>query len=361
VSAPRLIRRRRALAGPLAAVLLSAALAACGGRGGAAGKGGPETVGIVLSTGGRGDKGFNDAAIAGAARAARELGADTAIADSRADEANPQALAAFAQGGRELVIGISFLASKPAFDLAKQHPATDFAVLDYSPVTDQQGRALPPPPNLAGVTYRSEEGAYLAGALAGLKTTTRRVGFVGGMYAPVIRQFEAGYTAGVREVCPDCTVVVDYAGTTPAAFNDPARGKALAQAQFASGADAVFHASGGTGAGVFQAAREAPPGRWVIGVDVDQSAEAPGRVLTSVTKNLDVSVFGLIRDAKAGTFRGGLISQGLADGAVGYIYDERNRPLVPDSVYYRVETLRQAIVAGLIKVPKVPVRRGTAR
>jgi basic membrane protein A len=177
------------------------------------------------------------------------------------------------------------------------------------------------------------------------------------MYSPIVREFEAGYTAGVREVCPDCTVVVDYAGTTPAAFNDPVRGKALARAQYAGGVDVIFHASGGTGAGVFEAAREAPAGRWVIGVDVDQSAEAPGRVLTSVTKNLDVSVFGLIRDASAGRFHGGLLSQGLADGAVGYVYDARNKPLIPDSVYYRVETLRQAIVADLIKVPKVPASK----
>jgi basic membrane protein A len=350
--------RLRAAAAPL--LLLS--IASCGGRQGGAGKGGAETVGIVLSTGGRGDKGFNDAAVAGAARAARELGVDTAIAaESGRGEENPQALAGFAREGRDLVIGVSFLASQSAFALAREHPSIHFAVLDYSPVTDAQGRALPLPPNLAGVTYRAEEGAYLAGALAGLRTATRRVGFVGGMKAPIVRQFEAGYTAGVREVCPDCTVVVDYVGSTPAAFSDPARGKALALAQYAAGVDVIFHASGGTGAGVFEAAREQPAGRWVIGVDVDQAAEAPGRVLTSVTKNLDVSLFGLARDVKAGTFRGGLLSQGLADGAVGYVYDARNRPLIPDSVYYRVETLRQAIVAGLIKVPKVPASKRGGR
>ncbi|MDB4947793.1 MAG: basic rane lipoprotein [Gemmatimonadetes bacterium] len=344
---------------PARALALSAflALAAAGCRGGTEaekGTGGTEKVGIVLSTGGRGDKGFNDAALAGAARAARELGADTSVTQNVNDEARPEALARYAEQGSDLVVGISFMASQPAFELSKRYPRAKFAVLDYSAVTDAEGRAQPPPPNLAGVTYRSEEGAFLAGALAGLRTATRKVGFIGGMEAPVIRQFEAGYTAGVREVCPDCVVTVDYAGKTPAAFNDPARGRALALAQYASGVDVIFHASGGTGAGVFSAAREAPPGRWVIGVDVDQSAEAPGRVLTSVTKNLDVSVFGLIRDVKAGTFHGGLVSQGLADGAVGYVYDARNKPLIPDSAYYRVETLRQAIVAGLIKVPKVP-------
>lgn len=315
------------------------------------------TVGVVLSTGGRGDHGFNDRALAGASRAAAELGADTAIADHVTDEAHPRALSDYAKEKRDLVVGISFMISRPAYDLARENPGVSFAVLDYTPVTDDEGRAIPPPPNLAGVTYRSEEGAFLAGALAGLKSATHRVGFIGGMDAPVIRQFEAGYTAGVREVCPDCAVLVSYVGNTPAAFSDPARGKALARAQYASGADVIFQASGATGDGVFAAAREAPPGRWVIGVDVDQSAAAPGRVLTSITKNLDVSIYGLVRDVKEGTFHGGTISQGLAEGGVGWVYDERNRALIPPAIHDRVETLRQAIIAGLIKVPKVPPRR----
>jgi basic membrane protein A len=219
-------------------------------------------------------------------------------------------------------------------------------------VTDEKGQARTPPPNLAGITYRAEEGAFLAGALAGLKTTTRKVGFVGGMTAPVIRSFEAGYTAGVKTVCPDCEVLVDYAGDTGAAFNDPVRGKALALGQYGAGADVIFHASGGTGRGVFEAAME--QGRWVIGVDVDQSDQAPGRVLTSVTKNLGVSVFGLVDQQRRGEFHGGTISQGLAEGAMGWVYDDSNRALIPAPVFHRVETLRQAIIAGLIKVPRVP-------
>ncbi|HEX8393692.1 MAG TPA: BMP family ABC transporter substrate-binding protein [Longimicrobium sp.] len=341
----------RIVRGALAAAL--ALLAACGGDKDETGSRGRSVrVGLVLSSGGRGDRGFNDAAIAGLQQAARQLGADTAVSESGADESSPAALARYAEQDRDLVVGVSFMASAPAFALAGRHPQTNFAVLDYSPVTDSLGRAMPTPPNLAGVTYRSEEGAFLAGALAGLMSQSRRVGFVGGMDAPVIRQFEAGYAAGVERVCPACRVVVDYAGTTPSAFNDPARGLALASAQYAGGVDVIFHASGGTGAGVFRAARES--GRWVIGVDVDQYDQAPGRVLTSITKNLGVSVQGLVRQESTGTFRGGVISQGLADGAVGWVYDERNRGMIPAAVYNQVETLRQAIIAGLIQVPRVP-------
>jgi basic membrane protein A len=349
-----LIRRslRRTVA-PL--LILLPLLGGCGAgdSGGEAGAG-RVSVGLVLGSGGRGDRGFNDAAVAGLAAAARELGADTAVTSDASDDVRPEELLGHVRGGRDLVIGVSFMASEPAFMLARQHPRVNFAVLDYSPVADSAGRAMAAPPNLAGVTYRSEEGAFLAGALAGLMTRTGRVGFVGGMDSPPIQAFQAGYAAGVLRVCPACRVVVSYAGTTGAAFNDPARGFALASAQYAGDVDVIFHASGGTGAGVFRAARET--GKWVIGVDVDQWNQAPGRVLTSITKRLDVSVLGIVRDQARGRFRGGVLSQGLAEEAVGWIVDERNRPLIPDPVYNRVETLRQAIIAGLIQVPRVPER-----
>jgi basic membrane protein A len=347
--------RRRLRLAPLLVVL--PLLAGCGPREGEAegdARAGRVSVGLVLGSGGRGDRGFNDAALAGLAAAARDLGADTAVSTDVEDEVRLQELRRHVQAGRDLVVGVSFMASAPAFTLARENPSVNFAVLDYSPVADSVGRAMAPPPNLAGITYRAEEGAFLAGALAGLMTRTGRVGFVGGMDSPPIHKFQAGYAAGVLRVCPACQVVVRYAGTTGAAFNDPARGYALASAQYADGVDVIFHASGGTGAGVFRAARET--GRWVIGVDVDQWDQAPGRVLTSITKQLDVSVLGLVRDQAQGRFHGGVVSQGLREGAVGWIVDARNRPLIPDEVYNRVETLRQAIIAGLIQVPRVPER-----
>ncbi|HEX6039979.1 BMP family ABC transporter substrate-binding protein [Longimicrobium sp.] len=348
---------RRSLRPALAPLLVALPLlAGCGaeGDGGRSEKNDHVSVGLVLGSGGRGDRGFNDAALAGLAAAARDLDADTAVSADASDDVRREELLAQVRAGRDLVIGVSFMASEPAFALAREHPEVDFAVLDYTAVSDAQGRAMAPPANLAGITYRSEEGAFLAGALAGLMTRTGQVGFVGGMDSPPIRQFQAGYAAGVLRVCPACRVAVDYAGATGAAFNDPARGYALASVQYAGGVDVIFHASGGTGIGVFRAARET--GRWVIGVDVDQWDQAPGRVLTSITKRLDVSVLGVVRDEAAGRFRGGVLSQGLAEEAVGWIVDARNRPLIPDEVYNRVETLRQAIIAGLIQVPRVPER-----
>jgi basic membrane protein A len=175
------------------------------------------------------------------------------------------------------------------------------------------------------------------------------VGFVGGMDIPLIHKFEAGYKAGVREVCPACRVVTGYAGVTGDAFKNPAKGKELALSQYGAGADVVFHAAGSTGLGVFEAARQL--GRYAIGVDADQWKEAPGRVLTSMTKQVDVSVFETVRDLLHGAWPGGVRVFGLREQGVDYVYDERNRPLIADEVRARVEALRKKIIAGEIAVP----------
>jgi basic membrane protein A len=143
----------------LGTAALALLAAGCGGsRTGTEGAGGPLRVGMVLSTGGRGDKGFNDAAITGAARAARELGADTAVADQVGDESSGQGMEQFARDGRGLVIGTSFTVSRAAFDLAEKYPATRFAVVNYAPVVDDQGRTRQPPANLAGVSFARRRG-----------------------------------------------------------------------------------------------------------------------------------------------------------------------------------------------------------
>jgi len=169
------------------------------------------------------------------------------------------------------------------------------------------------------------------------------------MDSPLIHKFEAGYRAGVRHVCPDCRVIAQYAGVTPEAFRNPGRGKELALSQYQQGARVIYHASGSTGLGVFEAARQLD--RLAIGVDADQWDEAPGHVLTSMVKGVDAAVFEVARRVKEGTFAGGVFQLGLAEGGVGYVYDDRNRALIPDSVRARVEALRAEIIAGRIVVP----------
>jgi basic membrane protein A len=144
-------------------------------------------------------------------------------------------------------------------------------------------------------------------------------------------------------------VIAQYAGVTPEAFRNPGRGKELALSQYQQGVNIIYHASGSTGLGVFEAARQT--GKLAIGVDADQYDEAPGHILTSMVKGVDAAVYDAVRRVKDGTFRGGIFQFGLKEQGVGYVYDERNRGLIPDSVHTRVEKLREEIIAGRIQVP----------
>ncbi|HEX8907042.1 MAG TPA: BMP family ABC transporter substrate-binding protein, partial [Longimicrobiaceae bacterium] len=197
--------------------------------------------------------------------------------------------------------------------------------------------------------FREEQGSFLVGAIAALTSKTKKVGFVGGMDIPLIHKFEAGYKAGVKAVCPDCRVIAQYAGVTPEAFRNPGKGKELALSQYNQGVDVIFHASGSTGLGVFEAARAT--GKLAIGVDADQYGEAPGYVLTSMVKGVDNAVFDAVRWVRDDTFHGGVYWFGLRENGVRYVYDEHNRSLIPDSVRTRVEQLKADIIAGRIQVP----------
>ena len=249
----------------------------------------------------------------------------------------------------DLVIGVGFIFTDDLTQLAKEYPNTKFAGVDYSVATDKDGNVIPPPNNLAALKFREEQGSYLVGALAAMIGNSKTVGFVGGMDSPLIKKFEAGYEAGVHKVCPDCKVLAQYAGVTPEAFRNPGKGKEIALAQYQQGANVIFHASGSTGLGVFEAARQT--NKLAIGVDADQYGEAPGYVLTSMVKGVDNAVFDAIRKTKDGTFKGGIDQYGLAEGGVGYIYDKNNQKLIPPDVHARLEQLRQDIIAGRLVVP----------
>jgi basic membrane protein A len=242
------------------------------------------------------------------------------------------------------VFGVGFLFSDDILQLAKEFPNVNFACIDY---TVKPGDTLPP--NLAALTFREEEGSFLVGALAAGLSHTGKVGFVGGMEIPLIKKFEAGYKAGVHAVKPKADVIVKYAGTTGAAFKDPTKGKELGLAEYHQGADIIYHASGSTGLGVFEAAKDTK--HLAIGVDSDQYDEAPGTVVSSMVKHVEVAVFNTIRAAQQGHFQGGVQSYGLAENGVGWVYDARNAAQIPAPVKTSVDSLRDLIVAGKITVP----------
>jgi len=306
-------------------------------------------VGVVFDLGGRGDKSFNDGAYLGAERAEKELGVRVRFIEPGEGSDRESGLRLLAAEGMDLVVGVGFIFTDDLTQLAKEYPNTKFAGVDYSVATDKDGQVIPPPKNLAALKFREEQGSYLVGALAAMMGKSKTVGFVGGMDSPLIKKFEAGYEAGVHKVCPDCKVLAQYAGVTPEAFRNPGKGKEIALAQYQQGANVIFHASGSTGLGVFEAARQT--NQLAIGVDADQYGEAPGYVLTSMVKGVDNAVFDAIRKTKDGTFTGGIDQYGLAEGGVGYIYDKNNEKLIPPDVHARLEQLRQDIIAGRIVVP----------
>jgi basic membrane protein A len=305
---------------------------------------GKAVVGLVFDVGGRGDKSFNDQAYAGLERAQKELGITFHTLETGEGADREAAMRQLAAGDAGLIFGVGFLFTDDIRKLAVEFPDKKFACIDY---TVNPGDTLPP--NLVALKFKEEEGSFLVGALAGLLTKTGKVGFVGGMQIPLIKKFEAGCVAGVHAVNPRAQVIVKYAGTTGSAFKDPTKGKELGLAEYNQGADIIYHASGSTGLGVFEAARE--KGKLAIGVDSDQYDEAPGHILTSMVKRVDVAVFDTIREVLGGGWSGGVKTFGLAEQGVTWVYDDRNRALIPDAVKARVDSLAAEIVAGRIVAP----------
>ncbi|MBA3671681.1 MAG: BMP family ABC transporter substrate-binding protein [Gemmatimonadaceae bacterium] len=306
-------------------------------------------IGVVFDLGGRGDKSFNDGAYLGAERAEKELGVHVRFIEPGEGSDRESGLRLLAAEGMDLVVGVGFIFTDDLAALAHEYPKTKFAGVDYSVATDDKGKVIPPPSNLAALKFREEQGSFLVGALAALVGKSKKVGFVGGMNFPLIHKFEVGYIAGVKQVCPDCQVISQYAGVTPEAFRNPGKGKELALSQYQQGVNVIFHASGSTGLGVFEAARQT--NKLAIGVDADQFNEAPGYVLTSMVKGVDNAVFDAIKRVKEQRFAGGIYQYGLAEQGVGYVYDTNNEKLIPADVRARLEALRQEIIAGRITVP----------
>lgn len=330
----------------LVLVAVNAALFALGlampARGPGAGAG--VKVGLVFDLGGRNDKSFNEGAYRGLLAAQAQLGVDIRWIEPSEGADRESALRNLAASGYDLVIGVGFIFGPDLERLSAQFPRVKFAGVDYTP---SEGFAVPD--NLLALRFREHEGAFVVGAIAGMVSRTHRVGFVGGMQIPLIQKFEAGYRAGVAHVCPACRVKVAYAGQTPRAFNDSPKGQELAAAQYGAGADIIFHASGKTGDGVFAAARQR--GLFAIGVDSDQHDVAPCCVLTSMLKRVDVAVVDVVRQVVEHRFRGGVVELGIAEHAIDFVADDRNRLLLPPAVVARARRLADQIVAGTIRVP----------
>ncbi len=325
---------KRLIGAVLAAVGMTAVGTTAVGTAGAA----DFTPAVVFDMGSKFDKSFNEAAWNGAER----FKAETGIAYREFEVSNPamreQAIRNMARRGARIVVAMGFAQAAAVEAVAREFPDTKFTLVDM--VVDL--------PNVQSLIFKEHEGSFLVGMAAAMASKTGKIGFVGGMDIPLIRKFALGYVEGARYVNPDIEIYQNMTGTTPAAWNDPTRGGELARSQFDRGADVVYAAAGGTGIGVYQAARDA--GKLAIGVDSNQNYLHPGTMLTSMVKRVDVAVYEAFKSARDGSWKGGVQILGLAEDGVGWALDEYNRRLVPAGMEAAIEQARQDIIAGRIVV-----------
>jgi basic membrane protein A len=315
-------------AAAFAAVLLSATLVQAG-----------ETKpAIVFDTGGKFDKSFNEGVANGAERFKKETGIAPFEFEVTNDTQFEQAHRRFAQRGSDLIIGVGFDQGVPVEAVAKEFPAVHFTIID----------AVVKQPNVQSVLFKEQEGSFLVGIAAAMASKTGKIGFVGGMDIPLIRRFACGYVQGAKYANPNIEVIQNMTGTTPAAWNDPARGGELAKGQFDRGVDVVYAAAGGTGIGVYQMAKDA--GKLAIGVDSNQNYLQPGTMLTSMVKRVDLAAYNSLMAEKAGAWQPGVSVLGLKEGGVDWAVDQYNENLITREIKTQVEQAKRDIIDGKIKV-----------
>ncbi|RBO93466.1 BMP family lipoprotein [Pseudochrobactrum asaccharolyticum] len=293
---------------------------------------------VVYDFGGKFDKSFNEAAYNGAAKYKADHGTNYREFEIQNDAQREQALRKFAQDGNSPVVIAGFSAVSAIEKVSKEFPDTKFVIID----------AVVEGPNVRSVVFKEEEGGYLVGLLAAMASKTGTVSFVGGMDVPLIRRFYCGYAIGAIEGKKGTKVLNNWTGDTPAAWNDPAKGSEIAKAQMDQGSDVIYHAAGGTGIGVLQAAADA--GKLGIGVDSNQNGLHPGHVLTSMVKGVDTAVYKAFEDVAADKFTAGIVQMGLKDDGVSYAMDENNAKLITPEMKTAVEAAKADIISGKIKV-----------
>ncbi|CAN5391529.1 BMP family ABC transporter substrate-binding protein [soil metagenome] len=293
-------------------------------------------VGIVFDSGGRGDKSFNDSAWMGVEKAQKELGIEVKTIDSKTAKDYEGNLAGMADAGMDVIVAVGVSQGDALKVVAAKYPTIKFGLVDGS--LDLQ--------NVRGLTFKEEQGSYLAGYLAALVSKTKKIGFVGGMNMPLIKKFEVGYSAGAKAADPK---VQFLPAKYTESWDDVSLGKAAALVLFNGGADIVYHAAGRCGIGVIDAAAET--NHFAIGVDGDQDGVKPGNVLTSMVKHVDVGVFDLIKDVKDGKFTPGAKVYDLKSGGVGLTDFQFTKDVIGEANIKKVEDVKAKIISGEILVP----------
>ena len=302
-------------------------------------------IGMILGVGGLGDLSYNDLVYAGLDRAQKELGIDF-------DYVEPQSIADFETFLQQMsstkmydvIISVGYDQVEPLKKVAPQFPNQKFAIID-------ENVALP---NVASFVSKEEEGSFLVGALAGMVKKTdlvkdnNTIGFISALDIPLLDRFYAGYEAGARYVNPDIKVIANYVGGN-APLSDITTAKEIALKQFSQGADIIYHAAGGSGLGLFQAAKE--KGFYAIGVNSNQNVIDPDHIIASMLKRVDNAAYVIAKSLVDGSLAtGGLSVLGLASDGIGYTIAESNVAVDPE-ILAVVEKIKEAIVSGELVIP----------
>ncbi|MGI9423182.1 MAG: BMP family lipoprotein [Hyphomicrobiaceae bacterium] len=293
---------------------------------------------VIFDMGGKFDKSFNEGVWNGVKKFTKETGVKVMEFEVTNEAQREQAMRRMVSRGATIVLGVGFAQADAIDAVAKANPKVQFAIIDVSWLNQ---------PNLRQYAFREDEGSYLVGVAAAKASKTGKVGFVGGMDVPLIRKFACGYVQGAKAAGASA-VLQNMTGSTPSAWNDPNKGSELARAQMDRGADVVYHAAGGTGLGVIRAVADA--GKLAIGVDSNQNGIAPGSVLTSMLKRVDVAAYQTFKDAKDGKFTPGVVSLGVKEGGIDWAIDKHNKPLLTKEITAAVDEAKAGILSGKIKV-----------
>jgi basic membrane protein A and related proteins len=293
---------------------------------------------VVFDIGGKFDKSFNEGVYVGAERFKSETKLGYAEFEVTNEAQFEQAHRRFAQRGQDPIVAVGFNQANHVEKVAKEFPKTRFTLID----------GMVKLPNVKSVLFKEHEGSFLVGMLAALASKSGKIGFIGGMDIPLIRRFACGYEQGIKHANARAELIQNMTGTTPAAWNDPARGGELAKGQFDRGVDVVYAAAGGTGIGVLQAAKDR--GKLAIGVDSNQNHLHPGTILTSMVKRVDLAAYESFKAAKDDAWQPGLSVLGLKEGGVDWALDAHNAALVTPEMKAKVEAAKADIIAGKIKV-----------
>lgn len=307
------------------------------------------SVAMVTDEGGVNDQSFNQSAWEGLQQAEDELGVSVSYQESQQEADFAPNFETVIDAENDLVWGIGYKLASAGYEAALANPDVKFGLVDQSFDGDTEAFPEGTPENMIGVVFKAEQPSFLVGYIAGRMTETDKVGFVGGIEGDVIWGFDYGYQAGVQYAADELEKEIEVVSQYADSFGDAAKGKSIATNMYQQGMDIVFHAAGGVGDGVIEAAKEQD--KWVIGVDRDQNYMAPDHVLTSAMKRVDVGVYNVTKDLKEGNYKGGqTVVYGLEDGGAVDIAPTSDKN-VPAEILEKIEEIKQLIIDGEIEVP----------